>query len=182
MAGLTVPRPLAAEDDRQGFDCGRESINQWFRRHAWRNQQTGASRTNIVCDSATGAIVGCVAMCAAQIEREFLPRSAQRNQPEVLPAILLGQLAVDRRYQGRGFARSLMWFALTTAVGFSKGIGCFGVFTHPLDDELRVFYQHFGFEDLPFDPRRAMIVRIADLERNGFATPLAGEVGPRGLA
>jgi predicted N-acetyltransferase YhbS len=171
MAGLTAPRPLTEEDDREAFDCGRESINQWFRRHAWRNQQAGVTRSNVVCDPTTGAIVGCVALSAAQIERAFLPKSAQRNQPDPLPAVLLGQLAVDRRYQGRGYARSLMWFALTTAVRFSKDVGCFGVLTHPLDDELRAFYRRFGFEDLPFDPRHAMIVRIADLERNGFAVP-----------
>lgn len=168
MAGLTPPRPLAADDDRESFDCGRESINQWFRRHAWRNQQSGASRTNIVCDVNTGAVVGCVALCASQIERAFVPKSAQRNQPDPLPAILLGQLAIDRHYQGRGYAHSLMWFALTTSVRISKEIGCFGVLTHPLDDELRRFYRRFGFEDLPFDPGRAMIVRIIDLEQNGF--------------
>jgi predicted N-acetyltransferase YhbS len=171
MAGLTPPRPLTAEDDRESFDCGRESINQWFRRHAWRNQQSGASRTNVVCDVTTGAVVGCVALSAAQIERAFLPKSAQRNQPDPLPATLLGQLAVDRRYHGLGYARSLMWFALTTAVRASRDIGSFGVLTHPLDDALREFYRRFGFEDLPFDPGRAMIVRIADLEKNGFSAP-----------
>lgn len=171
MAGITPPRPLAAADDREAFDCGRDSINQWFRRHAWRNQQSGASRTNIVCDTDTGAIVGCVALCAAQIQREFLPKSAQRNQPDPLPAVLLGQLGIDRGYHGRGYARSLMRFALTTSVRFSKDVGCFGVLAHPLDDGLRVFYRRFGFEDLPFDPGRAMIVRISDLERNGFMGP-----------
>jgi hypothetical protein len=64
-----------------------------------------------------------------------------------------------------------MWFALTTAVRFSKDVGCFGVLTHPLDNELRAFYQRFGFEGLPFDPGRAMIVRIVDLKRNGFTAP-----------
>jgi predicted N-acetyltransferase YhbS len=171
MARLTPPRPLSGDDDRETFDCGRESINQWFRRHAWRNQQSGATRTNVVCDADTGAIVGCVALSAAQIERAFLPKPAQRNQPDPLPAVLLGQLAVDRRYQGLGYARALMWFALTTAVRFSKDVGCFGVLTHPLDDGLRAFYRRFGFEDLPFDPGHAMIVRIIDLERNGFAAP-----------
>ncbi len=117
-------------------------------------------------------MVGCVSLSAAQIARVFLPKSAQRNQPDPVPAMLLGQLAVDRRYQGLGYARSLMWFALMTAVRFSKDVGCFGVLTHPLDDALRVFYRRFGFEDLPFDPGRAMIVRIADLERNGFAGTL----------
>lgn len=168
MAGLTPPRPLAADDDREAFDCGRESLNQWFRRHAWRNQQGGASRTSVVCDQATGAIAGYVALGTAQIERAFLPKAAQRNQPDPLPAILLRQLAVDRRTQNRGCARSLMWFALTTAVRFSRDIGCFGVLTHPLDDEVRAFYRRFGFEDLPGDPGRAMIVRMVDLQRNGF--------------
>jgi predicted N-acetyltransferase YhbS len=168
MAGLTPPRPLTGQDDLAGFDCGRESINQWVRRHAWRNQQSGASRTNVVCDGGSGEVVGCVALSAAQIQRGFLPKPGQRNQPDPLPAVLLGQLGVDRRYQGRGYARSLVWFALTVAVRFSKEIGCFGVLTHPLDDGLRGFYRRFGFEDLPFDPGRAMIVRIVDLERSGF--------------
>jgi predicted N-acetyltransferase YhbS len=171
MAGLTPPRPLTGDDDRESFDCGRASINQWFRRHAWRNQQTGASRTNIVCDVNAGPVIGCVALSAGQIERAFLLKSAQRTQPDPLPAVLLGQLAVDRRYHGLGYARSLMWFALTTSVRFSKDVGCFGVVTHPLDDGVRAFYRRFGFEDLPFDPGRAMIVRIADLEKNGFSAP-----------
>lgn len=61
-----------------------------------------------------------------------------------------------------------MQFALTTAVRLSRDIGCFGVITHPIDDGVRAFYGRFGFEDLPFDPRRSMAVRIVDLERAGF--------------
>ncbi len=168
MAGLTPPRPLTANDTREGFDCGRESLNQWFRRHAWRNQQGGASRTSVLCDTATGSIVGYVSLSTAQIEREYLPKAAQRNQPSPLPAILLGQLAVDQRHHGRGYARSLMWFALTTARRLSQDVGCFGVLTHPIDDGVREFYRRFGFEDLPGDPQHSMFVRMIDLERNGF--------------
>ena len=168
MAGLTPPRPLQASDDRQNFDCGRESLNQWFRRHAWRNQQSGASRISIICDPLTGAIAGYVSLSAAQIERSYLPKAVQRNQPDPLPALLLGQLAIDQQYQGRGYAKSLMFFALTTAVRLAKDMGCFCVVTHPLDDTVRAFYRHFGFEDMPFDPKRSMAVRIVDLEANGF--------------
>jgi hypothetical protein len=42
------------------------------------------------------------------------------------------------------------------------------VLTHPLDDSVRAFYSRFGFETLPFDPKRSMVVRIVDLERSGF--------------
>jgi len=168
MAGLTPPRPLAATDDRDAFDCGRESLNQWFRRHAWHNQEASVSRTSVMCDTATGAVAGYVSLSAGQIERAHLPKPAQRNRPDPIPILLLGQLAVDRRQQGRGCASSLMLFALTTTVRFSKEIGCFGVLTHPLDDDVRAFYARFGFETLPFDPKRSMVVRIVDLERSGF--------------
>jgi predicted N-acetyltransferase YhbS len=169
MAGLTPPRPLAATDNRDLFDCGRDSLNAWFRRHAWQNQQASVSRTSVVFDTSSGDIAGYVSLSAAQIERGALPKSAQRNRPDPLPALLLGQLAVDRRYQGLGIARSLMVFALTTSVRFSREIGCFGVLTHPLDEGVRRFYRNFGFETLPFDPRQGMMARIVDLERSGFA-------------
>ncbi len=126
------------------------------------------SRTSVVCNVARDGVAGYVALSTAQIERAFLPKPAQRDRPDPVPAILLGQLAVDRHYHGLGYARSLMWFALTTALRFSRDIGCFGVLTHPLDDRVRAFYARFGFEDLPGDPGHSMIVRMADLECNGF--------------
>jgi predicted N-acetyltransferase YhbS len=167
-AALTPPQPLEAADDTTGFDCGRDALNQWFRRHAWRNQQSDVSRTSVVCDPVTGVIVGYVSLSAAHIERAWLPKALQRNRPDPVPAALLGQLAVDRRWQGRGVARSLMFYALNTAVRFSKEVGCFCVLTHPLDDDVRALYRSFGFEGLPFDPSHSMAVRIADLVHNGF--------------
>lgn len=168
MAGVAPPRSLAEDDDRAEFDCGRESLNGWFRRHAWHNHASGISRTSVLCENDTGRIIGYVTLSAAQIEREFLAKVQQRNKPDPVPVTLLGQLAVDRRHHGQGHARSLLFFALTTALRASRDIGSFGVVTHPLDDQVRGFYARWGFEDLPFDPQRAMIVRMIDLERNGF--------------
>ena len=61
-----------------------------------------------------------------------------------------------------------MRYAFGVAVRFSRDIGCFGVLTHPLDDGVRDLYRRFGFEELTFDRGRSMLVRIVDLERNGF--------------
>lgn len=168
MGEVSLPRPLLQTDEREAFDCGRESMNLWFRRHGWRNHASGMSRISVIADSAEGLIVGYVSLSAAQIEREILPRADQRNRPDPVPVILLGQLAVDLRYAGKGHAASLLFHALKTAVQASRKIGCFGVVTHPLDDGVRSFYARFGFVDLPFDPRRSMIVRMVDLEFNGF--------------
>jgi len=168
LAVVTPPRPLAETDDRDRFDCGRESMNQWFRRHAWANHVSGLSRTNVICDASTAEIIGYVTLSAAQIERAMLPKPQQRNKPDPVPAFLLGQLAVHKTHHGRGHGRSLLLFALRTALEASHEIGSFGVITHPIDDLAREFYRRWGFQDLPFDPRRAMIVRMVDLERSNI--------------
>ena len=168
MAEVTLPRPLSETDDRGRFDRGRASLNHWFLRHAWANHAAGISRTNVICDAATAEIIGYVTLSAAQIERAFLPKSQQRNKPDPVPATPLGQLAIHKDHQGKGHARSLLLFALRAALRASREIGSFGVITHPLDDSVRAFYGRWGFEDLPFDPYRAMIVRMVDLERSGI--------------
>jgi GNAT superfamily N-acetyltransferase len=168
VAEVTPPRPLLENDDRSQFDCGRESLNLWFRRHAWHNHAAGISRTNVISHAATSEIFGFVSLSAAQVERAFLPKPRQRDKPDPAPVTLLGQLAVHKDHQGRGHARFLLLFALRTALRASREIGSFGVVTHPIDDQVRAFYSRWGFQDLPFDPRRAMIVRMIDLEKSGI--------------
>ncbi len=68
--------------------------------------------------------------------------------------------------QGQGHATSLLWFALRTALSAAQNIGSFAVITHPIDDTVRRFYARWGFRELPFDPRRAMFVRMVDLARS----------------
>src|ERR1700686_2978847 len=103
MAAVTPPRPLA-EDNRSQFDCGRESLNTWFRRHAAANHASGASRVNVIADAMSGRIVGYVTLSAAQIERAFLPKPLQRDRPDPLPVTLLSRLAVEKDYQGQRHA------------------------------------------------------------------------------
>ena len=168
MAAVAPPRPLAENDDRGSFDCGRESMNIWFRRHGWGNHAAGVSRVNVICDVVSGQIVGYVTLSAAQIERASLARANQRNKPDPIPATLLGQLAVHKDFQGGGYAASLLLFALRTAFRASRDIASWGVLTHPIDEAVRRFYARHGFQDLPYDPRRAMVARMVDLKRSGI--------------
>jgi GNAT superfamily N-acetyltransferase len=168
MAAVTPPHPLGEQDDRSLFDCGRDSLNSWFRRNAWANQASGASRVNIITEAASGRIVGYVALSASQIERAFLPKPQQRNRPDPVPVTLLGQLAVDNAFQRQGHAVTLLQFALKTALLASEIVGSVGVITHPLDDGIRDFYARWGFQDLPFDPRRAMLVRMVELQKRSW--------------
>jgi GNAT superfamily N-acetyltransferase len=167
MAEVTPPRPLAQDDERLPFDCGRHPLNAWFWNHAWHNHVSGVSRVSVICDAGTGSIAGYVTLSAAQIEREFLSKAHRRNKPDPVPATLLGQLAVDRAYQRQRHASSLLLFALSTALRASREVGSFGVLTLPIDQEVRQFYRRWGFENVPFDPKGAMIVRMIDIEKYG---------------
>lgn len=170
-ASVDPPRPLAPDDDRESFDCGRLALNVWFRRHAWTNQSNNVSRVTVLAEKNEGRLVGYFTLSAAQIERAFLPKAQQRNRPDPVPAILLGQLAVDLRYQGQGHATDLLLQAFRYALAASAHIGAAAVLTHPLDDGVRGFYARWGFQDLTFDPRRAMIVRMQDLTAALSARP-----------
>ncbi len=170
IVAVDPPRPLVESDERDLFDCGRESLNGWFRRHAWVNQTNNVSRVTVLTESTTKRIVAYFTLSAAQIERGFLPKAMQRNRPDPVPAILLGQLAVDLAFQRRGYAVDLLLEAYRRSLAASQVIGCMAILTHPIDDQVRGFYARWGFQNLPFDPRRAMIVRISELAR--YLNPL----------
>ena len=162
MARLTAPRALRPNDDRYGFDCGRELLDRWLRRRAWPNQQADRSRTTVVCDDQNGRVVAYVSVGSGAID--FVPaRASSRDRPDLRPVLVLGQLAVDRAYQGRGCARTLLNVVMRTAARSAEDIGGFGVLTFPIDPEARRFFERFGFMDLPFHPAGAMVVRTADL-------------------
>ena len=159
------PRPLLENDPREAFDCGRDAMNAWFHRHGWNNHINGISRATIVTEVETGLIAAYATLSAAQIQRAFLPKPEQRNRPDPIPVTLLGQLAVDVRFQRQGLAGDLLQVMLKMALAGSEFIASAGVVTHPLDDNLRGFYQKFGFSDLPNDPRKSMMVKMTDIAK-----------------
>ena len=156
MADFLPPRPIADTDDIFDFDCGRDSLNAWLRQHCLRNQETGASRTSVICEAQSGRIAGYVSLSAAQIERAYMLKRDQRNMPDPIPAVLMGQLAVDKRDQAQGVAASLLYSAFKTTLRIAEEVGCFTLLTHPLDEEVRSFYRKFDFVDLPGEARGAM--------------------------
>jgi len=166
--GISPPRPLREEDDVSALDCGQSSLNKWLQNHAWRNQQTGVSRTNVICDEDTGQIIGFVTLSSGAIERGSISRKDRQGKPNPIPLTLLGQLAIDQNYAGQRLGQSLLFFALKTAKAMSEKIGSFGILTHPLNETAREFYLHYGFENIPGDTHGAMLLRMKDIDASGF--------------
>jgi predicted N-acetyltransferase YhbS len=68
-----------------------------------------------------------------------------------LPATLLGRLAVDKAWQGRGIGAALLAYALRVAVTGAESIASAVIEVDAKDDAARSFYAKFGFRSLKDD-------------------------------
>jgi GNAT superfamily N-acetyltransferase len=67
----------------------------------------------------------------------------------LIPATLLGRLAVDRRYQGQGIGEFLLMDGLHRVLMQSAEIAAAAVVVDAIDAGAVTFYQHFGFVAFP---------------------------------
>jgi GNAT superfamily N-acetyltransferase len=154
--GLTATfRALDPHDDRRAFDCGRDSINRWFREQAGQAARKGTAATTVGLDNGTGRIASFYALVAHRLELEGLPADAtgpRRGYP--MPAILIAQLGVDVTSQGRGVGRATLLDALARLAVVSVGVGFEAVIVGAIDDRAAAFYAAHGFHPLTSDLRR----------------------------
>lgn len=158
------PRPLAASDDVSQFDCGEQSLNNWLSLRAIKNQATGASRTFVSIDSETDRIAGYYCLSASSLRLEDAPGKVARNMPEPIPVILLGRLAVDQAFKGRGLGASLLQDALLKGIEASRILGARAFLVDALDSNAERFYEKFGFTLMPPASKRAMYLLVKDAE------------------
>lgn len=83
--------------------------------------------------------------------------------PEPIPVILLGQLAVDVNYQGRGLGSDLLIDAGKRALRVADVIGARAIVVQAFNEEAKTFYERFGF--LSFSDREPLmlLLRISEL-------------------
>ncbi len=111
-----------------------------------------------------GAIIGYYTLSATAIKPVELPEATIRRLPRypLIPATLLGRLAVDRRLRGQGHGRFLLADALYRAV--RSEIASFAVIVDAKDEDARRFYERESFLSLPDQPIR-LFRPMADIER-----------------
>ncbi len=81
----------------------------------------------------------------------------QRNTPDLLPVLLLGRLAVDRRYHNRGLGSGLLRDAMLRALHVAGDAGVFAILVHALHDQAKQFYFSRGFATSPLQPMTLMM-------------------------
>ncbi len=133
-----------------------------------RTQATQDARRRVaapfVLPLADGTIAGYNTLSATTVRLADLPERLARHLPRypVVPATLLGRLAVDRRWRDWGFGRLLLADAAWRAA--RSEIASFAVIVEAKDDDARSFYERESFMPLPDRPM--MLFRpMADTRR-----------------
>jgi len=91
------------------------------------------------------------------VKQPEAPGRFRRNMPDPIPVAVLGRLAIDQSYQGRGIGRALVRDAGLRLLNAAEILGIRGVFVHAISNDARAFYQAVGFLPSPSDPMMRMV-------------------------
>ncbi|RWC28267.1 GNAT family N-acetyltransferase [Mesorhizobium sp.] len=152
---LPAPTPLAENHDLDLFQSGAESLDQWLRHRARANQVSGASRTYVVAEGAR--VVAYYCLSSGGLDLAAAPGAIRRNMPDPIPMVVLGRLAVDAGWQGKGLGAALLQDAVLRAGHAATILGIRGIFVHAISDEAKAFYERYGFAASPKNPMTLML-------------------------
>nr|WP_276556855.1 GNAT family N-acetyltransferase [Rhodoblastus acidophilus] len=138
---------LGPQHDRSGFACGVEPLDRYFQTQAGQDARKKMAAPFVLV-LKDGGIAGYYTLSSTAIRLPELPEATVRKLPRypLVPATLLGRLAVDQRHHGRGYGRFLLADALHRAV--RSEVASFAVIVDAKDESARRFYARESF--LPF--------------------------------
>jgi predicted GNAT family N-acyltransferase len=153
---LSAPQPLLTTHSINNFESGEQSLDDWLKRRAMSNQLSGASRTFVVVDK-DNLVCGYYAIAAGAVSHQLATSAVRRNMPDPIPVIVLGRLAVDRRFQGIKLGASMLQDAVNRTIVVSQNTGVRALIVHAISDHAKQFYEQYGFQQSPQHPMTLML-------------------------
>lgn len=149
---------LAAHHDRASFDCGKEPLNRYLREVARQSADRNLGVTQVVVlEPKAPEILGYFTLVTRTVESDVL--SEKRLPPGGVGVVLLGRLAVDRRYGRRGLGERMLLRAMAETDAAAKRIGIYALVLDAINEEARAWYlaRDFGFKPVLDDPNRLYV-------------------------
>jgi GNAT superfamily N-acetyltransferase len=138
-----------ARDDRSQFDSGEPVLDELLRRYAGQSRRRDTAATWVITE-ADDVVVAYASIAMTAIDRPAAPPELAKHAPDPVPALLLGRLAVDRRYSNLGVGTTLVAHVVATAVELNQKAACRAVVVSALAPGAHSWWQRLGFH--PFDP------------------------------
>jgi GNAT superfamily N-acetyltransferase len=145
-----------ADHDRAEFKCGLAELDNYFQQQATQDAKRRVAAPFVMLDPER-RIVGYHTLSAYGVRITELPPAVAKKLPKypLIPATLLGRLAVSREHQGQKLGRLLLMDALYRS--WKNTTASAGVVAEAIDNSAREFYLHHEFLALPDHPRKLFI-------------------------
>jgi ribosomal protein S18 acetylase RimI-like enzyme len=142
------------QHDRQTFRCGNEALDRYFHERIRKEVEAGVAAAFVMADGP--AVFGYYTLSSHSIARRALPEDVVRKlklpKPPLIPATLMGRLAVHTKYQGQRLAETLLMDGLERSYVHSSQVASFAVVVDAKENALE-FYRRYGFLQLPLGLR-----------------------------
>lgn len=152
MQHLSAPTLISADHLFDDFNSGEPSLDEWLKKRALKNHISGASRCFVIGDNKK-EVIGYYCLSAGAINRATAPKAMQRNMPDVLPVLVLGRLAIDKKYHNKGLGSALLRDAMIRSINIAEDTGVFAILIHALSESAKRFYLSRGFVESPLDAK-----------------------------
>jgi predicted GNAT family N-acyltransferase len=142
-----IIEPFGKHHDRMAFDCGVEALDRYIREQAGQDAKKKIAATFILVGDVPTTIAGYFTLSSTSINVGELPEHIAKKLPRypLMPATLIGRLAVDRKSQGKGYGEILLVDALKRSLISTQQIGSAAVVVDAKNDKAKAFYEHFQF-------------------------------------
>lgn len=151
MKGGFIIEPLGAHD-RSVFSCGSPSLDRYLREQASQDIKRLMANCFVAVETATNAIAGYYTLSATNVPANELPPEVLKRLPRypILPAALVGRLAVDQNFHRKGLGSVLLADA---ALRILKGdMRAFAIIVDAKDENAVTFYRAQGFRSFASRP------------------------------
>lgn len=150
---------LGRQHDRSGFSCGVEPLDRYLREQAGQDARRRVAAPFVLCEGKSNAVLGYYTLSALSVDVGAWPEDVARKLPRypVVPATLLGRLAVDGRLRGKGMGEYLLMDALRRALIASRQVAAFAVIVDAKDASVAAFYRRYGFILFADEPNRLFL-------------------------
>ncbi len=152
-------RSLDASIATTSFQCGSDPLDDYIRRYASQDERRNIARVFIATpENDPQQPAGFFTLSAGSVSCSSLPASLARKLPRYpVPVALIGRLAVDKEFQGKGLGSILLADACQKVSQASSVLAVAGIIVDAKDDEAISFYAHFGFVPLQGQADRMML-------------------------
>lgn len=139
---------------RSDFCCGKDNLDKYIRNQASQDLKRRVSTVFVLIDDPEIRVLAYYTLSSYTVNITALDEAFAKRLPRypLLPATLLGRLAVDNRQKGKRLGELLLVDALKKSLDTARQVASLAVIAEALDEQALGFYTKYGFQQFRQEP------------------------------